>query len=108
MQVVRRLDLGTNHHLVDTVRRMARKRRTKKVRADYARHKAIVGPVFGQINTPQLPAVARPGTRTTCVQPLDGCHNLGKLHGHIATTGPTYAVRSSEAARSCPFTGLPA
>jgi PAS domain-containing protein len=72
--------------------RMARKIRTKKGRAIYARRKAIVEPVFGQIHTVQdgrrlllrgLPA-ARAQWRFHC-----GIHNLLKLYraGGLALLG---------------------
>jgi transposase len=73
--------------------RMARKVRTKKGRAAYARRKAIVEPVFGQIQTVQngrrlllrgKPA-ARAEWRLHCA-----CHNLLKLFraGGLARLGP--------------------
>ncbi len=63
--------------------RMARKTRTKKGRAIYARRKAIVEPVFGQIDTVQDgrrmlirgQSAARAQWRFHC-----GIHNLLKLH----------------------------
>jgi transposase len=63
--------------------RMARKLKTKKGRAVYARRKAIVEPVFGQIDTVQNgrrlllrgKAAARGQWRLTCA-----VHNLLKLH----------------------------
>ena len=62
---------------------MARKTRTKKGRAIYARRKAIVEPVFGQIDTVQDgrrmlirgQSAARAQWRFDC-----GIHNLLKLH----------------------------
>jgi hypothetical protein len=74
--------------------RMARKVRTKKGRATYARRKAIVEPVFGQIDTVQdgrrlllrgKPA-ARAQWRFQCA-----IHNLLKLHraGGLALITPT-------------------
>jgi transposase len=72
--------------------RMARKIRTKKGRATYARRKAIVEPVFGQIHTVQDGrrlllrgmAAARAQWRFHC-----GIHNLLKLHraGGLALLG---------------------
>ena len=72
--------------------RMARKLRTKKGRAVYARRKATVEPVFGQMqtvqNTKQLlmrgEAAARAQWRFHCA-----VHNLLKLHraGGLALTG---------------------
>mgnify|MGYP000235736536 CR=1 FL=1 len=63
--------------------RMARKLKTKKGRAVYSRRKAIVEPVFGQIDTVQNgrrlllrgKAAARAQWRLTCA-----VHNLLKLH----------------------------
>jgi IS5 family transposase len=70
--------------------RMARKLRTKPGRAAYARRKAIVEPVFGQIDTCQ-------GGKKLLLRGLDAaqaewallaaCHNLRKLFGHSGTTG---------------------
>lgn len=70
--------------------RMARKLRTKKGKAAYARRKAIVEPVFGQIDTCQ-------GGKKVLLRGLDAadaewallaaCHNLRKLFGHTGTTG---------------------
>lgn len=74
--------------------RMARKLRTKPGRAGYARRKAIVEPIFGQIKTRQAAGHAR-------LRGLDGatgewilhafCHNLRKLHnaGGIAALATT-------------------
>jgi hypothetical protein len=68
--------------------RMARRLRTPSGRADYARRKTIVEPVFGQISTRQngkrlllrgLPA-ARGEWRL-----LAGCHNIHKLFQQIGT-----------------------
>lgn len=70
--------------------RMARKLRTKTGKAAYARRKAIVEPVFGQIDTCQ-------GGKRVLLRGLDAadaewallaaCHNLRKLFGHTGTTG---------------------
>lgn len=70
--------------------RMARKLRTKKGKAAYARRKTIVEPVFGQIDTCQ-------GGKKVLLRGLDAadaewallaaCHNLRKLFGHTGTTG---------------------
>jgi len=70
--------------------RMARKLRTKKGRAAYARRKVIVEPVFGQMATLQ-------NGKHLLLRGLDGakgewlllaaCHNLRKLHGHLGTGG---------------------
>jgi len=70
--------------------RMARKTRTKKGRADYARRKAIVEPVFGQMTILQGARhlllrgqqAARAEWRLLCA-----CHNLRKLFGVL---GPTH------------------
>jgi transposase len=65
--------------------RMARRLRTKKGRADYARRKAIIEPVFGQMKVKQNAGHLR-------LRGLDGaqgeftlhaiCHNLRKLANH--------------------------
>jgi transposase len=70
--------------------RMARKLRTKAGKAAYARRKAIVEPVFGQIDTCQ-------GGKRVLLRGLDAanaewallaaCHNLRKLFAHTGTTG---------------------
>lgn len=70
--------------------RMARKLRTKPGKAAYARRKAIVEPVFGQIDTCQ-------GGKKVLLRGLDAadaewallaaCHNLRKLFGHTGTAG---------------------
>lgn len=70
--------------------RMTRKLATKKGRAVYARRKAIVEPVFGQMATLQ-------NAKHLLLRGLDqargewlllaACHNLRKLHGHIGITG---------------------
>lgn len=70
--------------------RMARKLRTKNGKAAYARRKAIVEPVFGQIDSCQ-------GGKQVLLRGLDAadaewallaaCHNLRKLFGHTGTTG---------------------
>ena len=69
--------------------RMARKLRTKKGKADYARRKAIVEPVFGQIATLQGKHVLLRGLNNARGEwnLIAACHNLRKLHGHLATTG---------------------
>jgi transposase len=64
--------------------RMARKARTKKGKADYARRKAIVEPVFGQIQTCQDGGRLRlrGKTKTDIEWHLHlACHNLRKLFG---------------------------
>jgi transposase len=70
--------------------RMARKLRTKPGRAAYARRKAIVEPVFGQMHTLQ-------NAQQILLRGLDAargewlllaaCHNLRKLHAHIGIPG---------------------
>ncbi len=69
--------------------RMARKLRTKAGKADYARRKAIVEPVFGQIATLQGKHVLLRGLDNARREweLLATCHNLRKLHGHLAVTG---------------------
>jgi hypothetical protein len=69
---------------------MARRMRTKPGRADYARRKAIVEPVFGQMKT-------RQNAKQLRLRGLTGvkgewtlhviCHNLRKL-ANAARTGP--------------------
>ena len=72
--------------------RIARKLRTKPGRAGYARRKAIIEPVFGQIDTVQggkkvllrgEPAAAAEW------QLLAACHNLRKLFNHTQTRPAT-------------------
>lgn len=70
--------------------RMARKLATKTGRAVYARRKAIVEPVFGQMATLQ-------NAKHLLLRGLDqargewlllaACHNLRKLHGHLGASG---------------------
>jgi len=69
--------------------RMARKLRTKPGQAAYARRKAIVEPVFGQIATLQGKHVLLRGLDNARGEwkLLAACHNLRKLHGHIGTVG---------------------
>jgi transposase len=68
--------------------RMARKLRTKKGKAAYARRKAIVEPVFGQIDTCQggkrllLRGVHAAEAEWTF---MGACHNLRKLFNHTGT-----------------------
>jgi transposase len=66
--------------------RMARKLRTKPGRAAYARRKAIVEPVFGQIMTCQngrkLLLRGADGARGEW-RLLTACHNLRKIFGHL-------------------------
>jgi len=69
--------------------RMARTLRTKKGKADYARRKAIVEPVFGQIATLQGKHVLLRGLDNARDEweLLAACHNLRKLHRHLAIDG---------------------
>ena len=70
--------------------KMARKLKTKTGRAVYARRKAIVEPVFGQMHT-------RQNAKHLLLRGLDAakgewlllaaCHNLRKLHSHTGITG---------------------
>jgi len=70
--------------------RMARKLTTKKGRAIYARRKAIVEPVFGQMSTLQ-------NAKHLLLRGIDdargewlllaACHNLRKLHGVVGVSG---------------------
>ena len=70
--------------------RMARKLKTKKGRAAYARRKVIVEPVFGQMATLQngkhLLLRGLHDARGEWLL-LAACHNLRKLHGKIGTDG---------------------
>ena len=69
---------------------MARKLRTKPGRAAYARRKAIVEPVFGQIMTCQdgrnLLLRGQDGARGEW-RLLAACHNLRKIFRYAGTTG---------------------
>lgn len=75
-----------------TKQRMARKLATKTGRTIYARRKAIVEPVFGQMATLQ-------NAKHLLLRGLDqahgewlllaACHNLRKLHGYIGVSGLT-------------------
>jgi transposase len=77
--------------------RMARKLTTTKGRKVYARRKAIVEPVFGQMHTLQ-------NAKQLLLRGLDAaygewlllatCHNLRKLHGHIGVAGLAGLVTS--------------
>lgn len=77
--------------------RMARKLATKKGHAVYARRKAIVEPVFGQMSTLQ-------NAKQLLLRGLDGargewlllaaCHNLRKLHGVVGVSGLTALAAS--------------
>ena len=70
--------------------RMARKLSTKPGRAAYARRKAIVEPVFGQMSTLQnakrLLLRGREAARNEWLL-LAACHDFRKLHGKIGVNG---------------------
>ena len=68
--------------------RMARKLKTKKGRAVYARRKAIVEPAFGQTNTRQGKHVLLRGVEKASGEwkLIAGCHNLLKLHSYRTAT----------------------
>ena len=68
--------------------RMARKLKTKKGPETYARRKAIVEPVFGQINTRQGKHFLLRGLDKATAEwdRLAGCHNLLKLFRHRTAT----------------------
>ncbi|MDQ6739145.1 MAG: transposase [Actinomycetota bacterium] len=68
--------------------RMARKLKTKKGRKIYARRKAIVEPVFGQIHTRHGKHVLLRGLEKAAHEweLLAGCHNLLKLHSFRAAS----------------------
>ena len=70
--------------------RMARKLKTKKGHAVYARRKVIVEPVFGQMHTLQnakyLLLRGLGGAKGEWLL-LSACHNLRKLHNHIGNDG---------------------
>jgi transposase len=72
--------------------RMARRLRTKPGKAAYARRKAIVEPVFGQIITcqdgRQLLLRGQHGARGEW-RLLAACHNLRKVFGHLGPGGLT-------------------
>jgi Transposase DDE domain len=69
--------------------RMARKLRTKAGQGAYARRKAIVEPVFGQIAILQGKHVLLRGLDNARQEwhLLAACHNLRKLHGHLRPLG---------------------
>lgn len=74
--------------------RMARKLRTKKGRADYARRKAIVEPAFGQMKVRQHAGQLRLRGRDGAVGEWTLhaiCHNLRKLMGARSALGLTTA-----------------
>lgn len=64
--------------------RMARRLKTKPGKAAYARRKAIVEPVFGQIHTRQGKHVLLRGLEQVACEweLIAGCHNLLKLFSH--------------------------
>ena len=70
--------------------RMARKLTTKPGRAAYARRKAIVEPVFGQMSTlqnaKQLLLRGHQAAREEWLL-LAACHDFRKLHGKIGVSG---------------------
>ncbi len=70
--------------------RMARKLTTKAGRAAYARRKAIVEPVFGQMsvlqNAKQLLLRGHDAARNEWLL-LAACHDIRKLHGKIGVSG---------------------
>lgn len=70
--------------------RMARKLSTKPGRAAYARRKAIVEPVFGQMSTlqngKQLLLRGRAAARDEWLL-LAACHDFRKLHGKVGVSG---------------------
>jgi len=77
--------------------KMARKLLTKPGRAAYARRKAIVEPVFGQMSTLQnAKQLLLRGSQQAHDEwlLLAACHNLRKLHGHLALDGLT-ALRTA-------------
>jgi hypothetical protein len=80
--------------------RMARKLKTKKGRAVYARRKAIVEPVFGQIHTRQGKFVLLRGLEQAAHEwdLMAACHNLMKLH--TLHTKPLLAGKSALTART--------
>ncbi len=69
---------------------MARKLTTKAGRAAYARRKAIVEPVFGQMsilqNAKRLLLRGHDAARDEWLL-LAACHNVRKLHGKIGVNG---------------------
>ena len=69
--------------------RMARTLRTQAGKAGYARRKAIVEPVFGQIATLQGKHVLLRGLDNARSEweLLATCHNLRKLHSHLGVNG---------------------
>jgi hypothetical protein len=71
--------------------RMARRLRTKPARAAYARRKAIIEPIFGQIDTTQgAKKVFLRGAQATNAEWrfVAACHNIAKLFNHTRATNP--------------------
>jgi transposase len=81
---------GRIPHTATLKQRMARRLRTKPGKAAYARRKAIVEPVFGQIMTcqdgRQLLLRGQDGARAEW-RLLSACHNLRKIFGHVGPGG---------------------
>ena len=74
--------------------RMARKLRTKPGRAGYARRKAIIEPVFGQIDTVQGGKQVLLRGENAAAQEwrfMAACHNVRKLFNYTASARPTPA-----------------
>lgn len=71
--------------------RMARKLRTKPAKASYARRKAIIEPVFGQIDTVQGGKQVLLRSERAAGQEwqfLAACHNLRKLFNYTGAARP--------------------
>jgi hypothetical protein len=86
---------------------MARKTRTKKGRAVYARRKAIVEPVFGQLDTVQdARRLLLRGKQAARAQWRFHCavHNLLKLHraGGLSLIGPQPGAGGTPPSRNGP------
>jgi len=82
---------GRLPHGLSAKQRMARKLRTKSGRAGYKRRKAIVEPVFGQIDTCHGgKAVQLRGLEAADAEwhLLVACHNFRKLYGYGGITAP--------------------
>ncbi len=88
-EIVEAAPLGPVSTGLTLKQRMARTLRTDTGKADYARRKAIVEPVFGQIATLQGKHVLLRGLEHARSEwdLLATCHNLRKLHGHLGVTG---------------------
>ena len=85
---------GRIPHDATVKQRMARKLRTKPGRGSYARRKAIIEPVFGQIDTVQggKQVLLRGETNAAAEWRLiAACHNLRKLFNHTGTARPAPA-----------------